>query len=506
MSYFAVIDVGSNSVRLVVYMQKNGESIEEIQNVKMNLRLRNYLDKELILSEKGISLLLKVIKGFKEVIDTYDVEELICASTATIRQAKNKQKVIDSVKEETGFKLQVLTEEEEAFYGYLAVVNSTSLNEGITIDIGGGSTEVTYFKNRLLQHTYSFSFGALTLKQFFENNQSNEQNVSELRTFLFNEFNKLDWLKGNNVPIIGIGGSAKNLVKISKKQKEYPLAGIHQYELSNCDFVQVINLLSNLDKADLKKVEGLSKDRTDSILPAIEAIYCLFKLTEANTFILSRKGLREGIFYKRLTKGLEHNLFPNVLKNSMGKIIEDYYLDEDHILHMCNMTAVFLEQLKICEIDKFSNIDFELLKLACTVFDLGNYINRESSARHTFYMITNRTIEGLTHKDRLRIALIASYKNKALFKQLLCPYKDWFTKEERKQLLSLGIILRFIYNLNATKRQIVNDIKIKEKDGQLLFLIKCNAGFIAESSQAEKQKNQLEKLLSFPIKLKFYKE
>jgi len=506
MSYFAVIDVGSNSVRLVVCMQKNCGSLEEVQNVKMNLRLRNYLNKESILIEEGLSLLLKVIKGFKEIIDTYDVEELICASTATIRQARNKQKVIDSVKKETGYTLQVLTGEEEAFYGYLAVVNSTRLNEGITIDIGGGSTEVTYFQNRLLQHTYSFSFGALTLKKFFENNQSNEQNLSELRTFLFNQFNKLDWLKGNDAPIIGIGGSARNLVKISKKQKGSPIAGIHQYEMSNCDFIQVFNLLSNLDKANMKKVEGLSEDRTDSILPAIEAIYCLFKLTEADTFIYSRKGLREGIFYKRLTKGLEYNLFPNVLKNSMQKIIDDYYLNEDHIRHMSNMTAIFFEQLKTCEIDMFSKIDLEWIQLACTVFELGNYIDRESSATHTFYMITNRAIDGMSHKDRLRLASIASYKNKTLFKQLLSPYKDWFTKEDRKQLLSQGIILRFMYNLNATKRQVVRDIKIKEEDGQLVFLIKCNAGFIAESCLAEKQKKQLEKLLSIPIKLKFYKE
>lgn len=506
MSYYAVIDIGSNSVRLVVFLQKRGGRLEEIENVKMDLRLRNYLNNESILSEEGIALLLSVIQGFKDIIDAYNLEELICAATATIRQAKNKQEIIDSIKEQTGFNIKVLTEEEEAFYGYFAVVNSTSLREGITIDIGGGSTEITYFNNRILQYSHSFPFGALTLKEFFENNQSYDRNALELRSFLFSQLNQLDWIKGRKVPIIGIGGSARNLVEIDQNQKKYPLAGLHQYEMSDLDFVRVIHQLSALNEVEMQKVEGLSKDRTDSILPAIEAIYCLFKLTEADRFILSRKGLREGLFYKKLAKGLGLDIFPNVLSGSMRELVEEYNINEEHILHMQKMVSVLFKQLNLNGIRICKGTDLKWLQMACTVFELGSYIDTESSARHTFYMIANRTIDGMTHKSRLRLALVASYKNKSLFKQIVAPYKEWFTKEERKQLLSTGMVLRFIYNLNKTKRQVVRDIQIQIEHNILTFHIKCKGSFMAESYQVEKQKRQLEKLLGHSIEFKFKRD
>ncbi|KHE66730.1 exopolyphosphatase, partial [Halobacillus sp. BBL2006] len=204
--YYAIIDVGSNTMRLVIYLREKGGRLREIENVKAVARLRNHLQEEGDLSDEGVRTLLTTLNSFKEVAESYTLEEMVCVATATIRQASNQEDIIKKVSEQTGFDMRILSEHEEAYYGYLAVVNSTPLTEGITVDIGGGSTEVTYFKDRKLVESHSFPFGALTLKQdFFKKDLPSEDEMSKLRHFLISQFSTLPWLEKRNVPLIGIG-------------------------------------------------------------------------------------------------------------------------------------------------------------------------------------------------------------------------------------------------------------------------------------------------------------
>src|SRR5699024_8597148 len=99
----------------------------------------------------------------------------------------------------------ILSDEEEAYYGYLAVVNSTSISTGITVDIGGASTEVTYFEDRELKQAHSFPFGALTLKGFFSTEIPTKNELKQLREYLAKQFNKQTWLRDNEVSLISIG-------------------------------------------------------------------------------------------------------------------------------------------------------------------------------------------------------------------------------------------------------------------------------------------------------------
>jgi len=117
--YYSIIDIGSNTMRLVVYAQEEAGRLHEVENTKAVARLRNYLDEDSMLTVQGIRRLLTTLKSFKEVVDTYELKELVCVATATIRQAKNKQAIQDLVKEEIGWDMRIISEQEEAYYGYL---------------------------------------------------------------------------------------------------------------------------------------------------------------------------------------------------------------------------------------------------------------------------------------------------------------------------------------------------------------------------------------------------
>lgn len=266
--FYAIIDVGSNTMRLVIYLRDKGGRLREVENVKAVARLRNHLTQDGLLSTEGLQTLLTTLGSFKEVAESYTLEEMVCVATATIRQAGNQEEIITQVSKHTGFDMRILSDHEEAYYGYLAVVNSTPVTEGITVDIGGGSTEVTYFKDRELIESYSFPFGALTLKQdFFKKELPTENEFSALRRYLLDQFKSLPWLQNKDIPLIGIGGGARNLVQIDQNLKEYPLAGLHQYKMKDSDLSFIKNYLFTLPMKKLQKVEGLSKDRRISSCP-----------------------------------------------------------------------------------------------------------------------------------------------------------------------------------------------------------------------------------------------
>src|SRR5690606_18294283 len=141
-----------------------------------------------------------------------------------IRQAHNRHELIKLVKQKFDWDMIILSEKEEAYYGYLAVVNSTSLTEGFTVDLGGGSTAVTYFKIRELVHSHSFPFGTLTLKALYQDDLTEQENAQKVRQFVKDQFESLPWLRDRHIPLIGIGGSARNMAQIDQNEKSYPMA------------------------------------------------------------------------------------------------------------------------------------------------------------------------------------------------------------------------------------------------------------------------------------------
>jgi exopolyphosphatase/guanosine-5'-triphosphate,3'-diphosphate pyrophosphatase len=189
---WAVIDIGSNTIRLVIYEIKKGGSYKETENIKTVARLRQYLDDQNTLQEEGIELLVRILRGFKEIILFHRVTSIYCVATATIRQSKNQQELMTIVKERTGFDMVVYSEQDEAFTGYYAVSHSTPIETGITIDMGGGSTEITYFEDRKLKHYHSFPFGAVTLKeQFMKNDLMTDIERKKLTEYILKSLHKL---------------------------------------------------------------------------------------------------------------------------------------------------------------------------------------------------------------------------------------------------------------------------------------------------------------------------
>lgn len=503
---YAIIDIGSNTMRLVIYEKQNGGFYKEVENTKVVARLRNYLIDGVLIQE-GMDILLQTLLQFQESTRFYGLHNVLCVATATIRQAKNQEEIKKLVEGKTDFVLRVLSEYEEARYGYLAVMNSTSFTEGVTVDIGGGSTEVTYFRDREIVEYYSFPFGALSLKQQFIHRETpTTEELEELRRYLWYQFQTLPWLKEKRLPLIAIGGSARNMVKIHQNAISYPIAGLHLYKMKEADIRDVREELESLSFTELQKLDGLAKDRADTIIPAIEVFYMLTNIIQAPSFVLSRKGLREGVFYEELTKKLGISYYPNVVEESLHLLSYEYEMDMKFVVQLIKQGTLICTQLEESEIISFSEKDWGIFYQAAKVFNIGKYIDTEASRLHTFYLLANKTIDGMMHKERIRLALIASYKSKMLFKQHLTPFEGWFDKSEQKKIRLLGAVLQFSAALNVRQRALIEKINVEKNKEKLVFHIVCKQSALAEKVQAEKQKKQLEKALKMNIDLIFEEE
>jgi exopolyphosphatase / guanosine-5'-triphosphate,3'-diphosphate pyrophosphatase len=501
----AIVDIGSNTIRLVIYEHYQDGGYKEIENVKAPARLRTYLEGDMKLSKEGVTKLNDILRSFSDILVYHGISKARCVATATIRQAQNRKEILLEVQKETGMDIEILSEEQEAFYGFLAVVSTTPADTALTIDIGGGSTEITYFEGRRLVESHSYPFGVVSLKeQFIHGDSITEEERTRLIQFLLNEFSKLPWLKNKKVPVIGVGGSARNVAQIEQQQRNYEIAGVHQYVLSGDAIASIRDQLFPLEYKEIERVEGLSKDRADIILPALEVFHQLLRYTEAPYFMISRKGLREGLIIEKARGAGENEMTKDsVIRLSIKELCHEFGINDSHSRQMVLMATEAGKRLADLGYWKLTQSDLHLLQYSAALYYLGEYIDSESTSQHTFYILANRSVNGFFHKERVMLASIASFKNKTALKQYLEPFAKWFTKEEMKQIREMGALLKFVYSLNATKRNIVQSVDVKREDESLSISVNCKGDYFAEQYQAEKQKRHLEKALKSELKLDF---
>ncbi|MFB4166170.1 exopolyphosphatase [Alteribacillus sp. JSM 102045] len=506
--HIAVIDIGSNSIRLVIHQLDEKRGAREIHNLKKTARLSNHIDDKNKLTDEGFAILKHSLQQLEEIIYYHNVNKVQAIATAAIRNASNREAILSFIHQETSLNVRVLSGEDEAYYGYLAVVNSTYLSDGITIDIGGGSTEITLFQNKDLVRSHSFPFGALTLKnQFFPDNEPDKDDLEKLADFIKAQFSTLPWLKqSQNLPVIGIGGSARNMSLIHQGQINYPLAGLHQYKMESNDVKTTLALLKNSSLKDRENMEGLSKDRADIIIPAVTVIFVLMEYAAADIFIMSNKGLRDGLLFEEMLKNNSMDYFPVVSKESFFQLSREFDINEDYVFEVGRIACQLYTALEPYIPALFINVkNLYLLQQSARVLYMGEFISHEASSQHTFYVLTNRSIDGISHTDRLAMACIASFKSKSWYKRFIRPFKPLITKEEQKRYELLGSILKLAYSLDRTKRKVVQDLAVKKTGRTLHFYIYCRKDInnYFEQVKSNKYKKHLEKVLKRPVHLHF---
>lgn len=506
----AIVDIGSNTVRLVIYGIDHDFYLTELINIKTPARLSQHLSLvagEKVMDQAGIDKLVHTLESFRLVTDEHQVDTVKPLATAAIRQSVNQADILAQVVDRMGWQIEIVPEVAEASYGQYAIMHSTSFKDAITIDIGGGSCEITLFENKQMKEYFSFPFGTVSLKeQFFAGKAHNDpEAMAELSKFVSKQFKQFDWIKKAKLPIVAVGGSARNVTLVHQRATNYPIAGVHGYHLSLENLEETLALFASTSLDKMNDIDGLSSDRVDIIIPANLVFIELFEAVKASTFAISMQGLREGIALSYINSTYNSPLDTELIKaRAIRNVIRLFPINVAGAQLRVNTCLDLYKQMSDLKQLDYNYQTQEILEFSAYLYMFGFFISAEAESQHTFYLLSNMNLFGFSHNERLQLALLSSYRNRSLFEQYLDDFDGWFSEATQTELQQLGGVIKFCQALNDSQTAPIHTLNLsRQADGNFLLMIEHQGPIVAEQYRANRHLKHLERALDGKLTLKY---
>lgn len=502
MEKLAFIDLGSNSVRfIVISIHDNGSHTLEFQQ-KESVRLGEGLSKTNTLSPETMDRAIIRLKAYAHMATVMNVDHTIAVATAAVRNATNGDEFTKKVLDETGITLRVISGEEEAYLGFLGVINTIALKDFILFDLGGASVEISLIRNRQQVESISVPIGAVTLTERYGlQNQTDTTVLEKARTYVRSHLEKLDWLVNSHLPIVGIGGTVRTLAKIDQRSSHYMLAKLHNYTLTIERVHELYHALSTKSCADRKKISGLASERADIIVAGSIVVTLLTELAHAPSLTVGGCGLREGLFYDYYGKYYQNNnpILPDILQHSTYNFLR--HLGRTDLTHNEYVTKLALKLYDgLSPILKIKNSRLRvLLKTAALLHDVGTTINFYNHARHSAFMIAGAPLYGLTQGEQLMTSFIAGYHHGISSKILRAyRYSALLSPQDWEWIRKLGVLLYLAETLDTTYEQIVHDLTFSHAENVAILLLETEKkrDHLAIEGELQKVQKQFKKEFS----------
>lgn len=460
MEKIGIIDLGSNSARLVIVnLFSEGYFVVE-DELKENVRLGQDMERDGFLKPQRVAETIKTLKMFRKLCDASGVSRIIAVATAAVRRAKNQRSFLDEIQASCGIKIRVLSAEEEAVFVYRGVINTMDMPKGLILEIGGGATKIVYYNRRNIINYATLPFGAVTLTGLFSGDGLKpEEQAAKIEEFFSEQLKKVEWIGDVDpeVQMIGVGGSFRNLFKISKMVHKYPLDIVHGYTMTSGEFDKVYDMIKVLDIDKKKKIKGLSAERADILPAALAIIKSFVSFFGFEKFMFSGSGLREGIMFNQALPLTEEKPISDVLNYSLTTLVKYYGCDVKHVEHVVNLSIQLFKQLRV--LHKFPRQFLKVLKVAATLHDCGQRIKFYNHQRHSCYIILNAALYGVSHRDIVLAAFTACcHKKEDINLYEWSRYKDILQEDDIEIVKRLGIMLRIAESLDRAMSGTVKSI------------------------------------------------
>jgi exopolyphosphatase/guanosine-5'-triphosphate,3'-diphosphate pyrophosphatase len=295
----AVIDLGSNSFRLVVYDWQPGGPWTITDEIREPVRISAGMAEDGVLRPDAIERALAACEVFASFCGGAGIDDVLPVGTSAIRDAANRGELLELIAARTGLRVRVLSGAEEAHYGYLAVVNSTTLADGFALDMGGGSIQVSRVEDRQLREAQSLPLGAVRVSErFLPGEEADARGMERLREHVAGELERFAWWEGGG-RLVGIGGAIRNLAAAARKRRGESGSGIQGFVLTADVLDDLIGLLAARPASKRGKLPGIKRDRGDVILGAALVLATAMESGGFGALEATEAGLREGLFFER---------------------------------------------------------------------------------------------------------------------------------------------------------------------------------------------------------------
>jgi exopolyphosphatase / guanosine-5'-triphosphate,3'-diphosphate pyrophosphatase len=468
MSKLAVLDIGTNSIHMVLAEIEPDFSYKILDRFKDVTRLGDGTFRTHRLPDAAMRRGLEVIKTQVTLARNKGYKRIKAVATSAVREATNGGEFLKAVSKKTGLPVRVVTGQEEARLIYLGVRHSMELSEqpALIVDIGGGSVELIAGNRDAMVQGESLKLGAIRLKDLHLHRDPPPESVMEklqhaieteiaaaLQRLKVKEFGK----------IIGTSGMISNLAEVihlRRTGRPVPQLNLATIELKEIE--QTEELLKKTSLRERLTIPGLDPKRADLLLPVVMVLRTLLQQVGHETVTIGDKAIREGIIYdfiQRHQEGIRaEQEIPNVRRRTILNLAQRCRYPQAHSHHVAKLAVQLFDQT--AALHKLGEREREWLEYAALLHDIGYLINARQHHKHAYYLITNSDLDGLTSEEIEIVANITRYHRRALPETKHKSYEALSLKS-RRTVQKLSALLRIADGLDRSQFAVVQKLKVK---------------------------------------------
>jgi exopolyphosphatase/guanosine-5'-triphosphate,3'-diphosphate pyrophosphatase len=462
MQRVAVADMGSNSWRLVVFGYEPGTPwwslVDEIREA---VRVGAGMGDEGVLRPDRIDRALHTAAVFASFCRASGIDQVEAVATSAIRDATNGDELLEAIRDKTGLEPRVITGAEEARYDWLAIANSTTIEDGFGLDIGGGSIQTLRLEKRRLAQAESLRLGSVRVsEEFLPGEKASSKAVKALRKRVAGELDALGWWEDGG-RLVGVGGTIRNLAAAAMKRGGLPALDVQGFELTRDALEDIIEWLADRPASKRGDMPGIKPDRGDVILGGALVLAAALDSGGFDVIEVTEAGLREGVFFERLLG--ERELFEDVRRESVLNLGHRFTAEPGHVERVGELSLAMFDGLAEAGLHQLGAEDRELLWAACVLHDIGTAIDYDDHHRHSQYLILNAGLPGFTPRELVMVGLIARYHRKGdPDTSELGPLEE---KGDRERLQLLCAIIRLAEQLERSRDGAIRRVRVATHDG-----------------------------------------
>lgn len=468
-----IIDIGSNSMRMVVLQKSSRFAFNLINETKSRVKIsEGCYENNGNLQEIPMQRAYESLKSFLNISTALKSRKIICVATSALRDAPNSNVFISRISKNLGLNIKVIDGEKEAYYGGIATLNLLHDDTFVTVDIGGGSTEFCFVNKGKVEKSISLNIGTVRIKELY----FNKNDIKGAKKYILDNLKKISNLE-IKIPkkVVGIGGSIRALSKIVMIKNQYPLDVLHEYMYKVRDEISLFDKISIAKNNDDLKSFGVKKDRFDTIKEGAFIFKTILEELEIDEVVTSGVGVREGAYLADLLRTSNHK-FPENFNVSVRSLLDRFQIDEKQSAYLGNNAKKIFDVLK--PIHNLDNKFRSLLVISSKLYSIGSTLNFYKSNDNAFDFILNGLNYDFLHTSRVLVAHTIKFSKKSL------PTRNDILKYE-ELLPSLEIMqwMSFMISLNITINQDLSRPKVEYiLENNTLLISLLNKSFLIESN------------------------
>lgn len=472
------IDIGTNSVRLLVVRLNPNHSYTILSRQKQQVRLGEGEFEDEEIQPEAMERLTVVCHRFTDLARSFSTEEFVAVATSAMREATNQATILHLLRQEAQLDVRVISGQEEARLIYLGVVSGVRIEDrqGFFIDIGGGSTEIAIGGERNYHYLESFRLGAIRLSNlYFPRDMTGPVSPDQykriqhhIRDTIIHSVRKLRGME----PALAVGssGTIMNLAEIAQKAL-HPNSGTGETALSFRDLQTVISLLCSLPLDQRRKVPGMNPERADIIIAGAAILEIFMKELGFDSITTTGRGLQDGLLVDYLSRidafPLLGELSPR--QRSVLQLGRSCGINEVHARTVTSLVLELFDSAKDLGLHHFGEPERELLEYATFLHDIGSFISYTNHHAHSYYIIRNSELLGFDQNEITFMANIARFHRKKTPRKK-DPEVMELESRDREALRILTTFIRLSESLDRSHAALIQHVKFTVDDGEHVHL------------------------------------